>query len=686
MSTIVQLEYAGDIAVITVDAPPVNALSHAVRSSLAARLVEANSRAETRATVIQCAGRTFFAGADISEFGKPMARPDLRDLIDQIEATDRPVIAAIHGNALGGGLELALGCHYRVAIASAKIGLPEVALGLIPGAGGTQRLPRIVGVEAALEIITSGKPVGAAAALTSGLLDQLIDGPLRAGAIGFAQGLVARGAPLRRVRDEPVRAVDPEVFETFAGRNAKAFRGMVAPAGAIEAIRAAATQPFEQGMQCERDIIHALFDTSQSRALRHLFFAERAVIKVPGLAAEQGPRPIASAGVLGAGTMGGGIAMALANAGVPVTLVDIDQNALDRGIAAITRTYEGSVSKGRLTPEDAASRIALIRPTTSFDALAEADLIIEAVFESMPLKKEIFARLDRLASHDTILASNTSFLDLDDIALATTRPERVVGLHFFSPANVMKLLEVVRGARTADGVIASAMALARRIGKTAVLSGVCDGFIANRAMRARSDQADALILAGVMPASVDRVMVEYGFAMGPFAMMDLVGLDVIGRDSTDTVMAELVSLGRLGQKQGGGYYDYDDQRRATPSPVAQRLIDDHALRHGMKRRDADDEAILARLLYPVVNEGAKILAEGIALRASDIDVALVTGYGWPTYTGGPMCWADETGLATIVAALDRMADEASEGLRPCPLLRDLANDGRKLSEFQNAAL
>lgn len=675
----------GGVALITVDSPPVNALSYAVRRSLSDRLAEAEADPSIGAVVITCAGRTFFAGADITEFGKPMVSPDLRELIDQIDAMSCPVVAAIHGTALGGGLELALGCHYRVAVPSAKVGLPEIALGLIPGAGGTQRLPRIVGVETALDLITSGRSIPAREAADLGIVDEIIeDGPLIEGALACAQRAMAQTTPLDRLRDRPVPNAPPEVFDRFRDRHARAFRNLPAPAGALEAVQAASTLSFDEGMQVERRIIHALFETSQSRALRHLFFAERAAARGPDLA-KSGLPQISRVGVVGAGTMGGGIAMALVNAGIPVTLVDIDQAGLDRGIGAVRRNYEASARKGRLTTEQVESRMAAIQPTTSLEALGDADLVIEAVFESMTLKQELFTRLDSIVRDNAILASNTSFLDLNLIAGVTKTPERVVGLHFFSPANVMKLLEVVRGAKTSNPTLAAATALARRIGKTAVISGVCDGFIANRAMKARSDQADALILAGVAPERIDALMVDYGFAMGPFAMMDLVGLDVVGRDAQRSVMSDLVAIGRRGQKQGGGYYDYNDKRQASPSLIARRIVEAFAIEQCVEPQTLDDDALVARLLYPVVNEGARILGEGIALRASDIDVALVAGYGWPASTGGPMFWADEVGLARILSALDAMADRHGEALRPAPLLREIASAGGQLGAYRSKA-
>lgn len=681
LNPVADLRLLDGVALITIDSPPVNALSHAVRLSLSEKLAVVEADPSIVAVVIACAGRTFFAGADITEFGKPMASPDLRELIDQIELMSCPVVAAIHGTALGGGLELALGCHFRVAVPSAKLGLPEITLGLIPGAGGTQRLPRIVSIEVALDMITSGRAIPAIEAAKLGIIDEIAaeDGLTQA-AVARARSAAAQTKPLDRVRDRPMPSAPKDGFEQIRQRSSNDFGNLPAHAGALEAVEAAATLPFEEGMLVERRIIHALFDTTASRALRHLFFAERVAARAPADIGGTVAPQISRVGVVGAGTMGGGIAMALVNAGLAVTLVDIDQAGLDRGLGAVRRNYEASARKGRLTPEQVEARLAAIEPTTTLEALADADLVIEAVFESMALKQDLLAKLDKIVRKDAILASNTSFLDLDLIAGATRAPERVVGLHFFSPANIMKLLEVVRGARTSDRTVGAAMVLARRIGKTAVVSGVCDGFIANRAMRARSDQADALILTGVAPERIDAVMVKYGFAMGPFAMMDLVGLDVIGRGADRSVMSDLVGCGRLGQKQGGGYYDYDEKRRPTPSLVARQVIKAFAAEHHIRQQDVEDEALVARLLYPVVNEGARILAEGIAHRASDIDVALVAGYGWPAHTGGPMFWADEIGLAPIVASLDLMAAQYGDALRPTPLLRDLAATGRRLND------
>jgi 3-hydroxyacyl-CoA dehydrogenase len=691
LNAVTTLRVIDEVAIITIDSPPVNALSAAVRQGLAAGLKAAAVDPTAIAIVIHCAGRTFFAGADIAEFDGGIQEPDLNAVLALIEQSPKPVIAALHGTALGGGLELALACHYRVAVSSVKVGLPEVSLGLLPGAGGTQRLPRIVGVEAALDFIVFGQPVGGAKARDLGLIDALADDEtaLEAEAVVFARSVVAEGRPLRKIRDLDERLIaareNSGVFDAFRKKNARALKGFKAPENIIKAIEAATTLGFDAGMKREGELFMELFTSTESAAQRYIFFAQRAAGKVPGLAPDATALPVTSVGVLGAGTMGGGIAMNFLNVGLPVILVERTQEALDRGVGVIRRNYETTVAKGRLTPEALETRMALLTPTLDFEALGGCDLIIEAVFENLDLKKEIFARLDAVAAPHAILASNTSFLDLDAIAEATARPESVIGLHFFSPANVMKLLEVVRGAKTSDALVATAMALGRKIGKTAVLSRVCDGFIANRAMAVRSEQANRLILEGPTPSQVDRVIADFGFPMGPFAMTDLVGLDVIGWDpkttSSSSVLEILCEMGRWGQKKNGGFYDYDADRRAKSSPVAEQVIRDFAARQGVAPKAYTDAELLELLLYPVVNEGARILQEGVALRASDIDVALTTGYGWPVYTGGPMFWADTVGLAAIVARLDALAEIHGEAFRPADLLRRAAADGTRLSSL-----
>lgn len=670
------------VAVLSIDSPPVNALSFSVRIALDHGIRRAIADEGAKALVICCRGRTFFAGADISEFGGELRRPDLNDIFALIEGSTKPVVAAIHGTALGGGFELALACHYRVANASARVGLPEVSLGLLPGAGGTQRLPRIAGVETALRLIVGGKPIGVDEAQKSGLIDEVVPGDLESGAVAYAKRLVAGGAPLRRVRDMTVD-LDPAAaraaIETYRVANKRDFRGFKAPGHIVQAIEAAATLPFDDGMKREWELFEELLNSSQSIAQRHLFFAERGTGKIP-VAKDVKPLSIASVAVIGAGTMGSGIATAFLNAGVSVMLVDRDRPALDRAAAAIRKTISGLVSKGRVTQEEGARRSGLLKTESSLSkAVADVDLIIEAVFEEIELKKAVFRQIDEAAKPGAILASNTSFLDLDEIAAAISRPDWVIGLHFFAPANIMRLLEVVRGAKTSDQVTATGMAIGRQLGKIAVLSGVCDGFIANRVMSPRMSSAEALVLQGPTPAEIDKAMNDYGFAMGPFQMIDLVGLDVIGWDRENsagrTVQEVLCEMGRWGQKTNGGYYDYDESRRASPSVVAEKVIRDFAKKTGVPQRGFTDAEIVERLLYPVVNEGAKVVEEGIALRASDVDVALVTGYGWPAWTGGPMRWADSVGLSRIVRALDDMIGTDAVS----PMLRKLAAEGGSLT-------
>lgn len=682
MNEVGTFDVVDGIGVITIDNPPVNALGVKARVALDEGFRKFAIDDSVNGIVLMCGGRTFFAGADISEFGKPPQNPDLRQVLDLIENIKKPVVAAIHGTALGGGYELALVCHYRIAVPSAQVGLPEVNLGLLPGAGGTQRLPRIVGVPTALDIMTGGKPVRAGKALELGMIDAIAaEGRLREDAIAFALKLVGEGKPLVRVRDRQDKVElhrgNAKFFEEYLARNGKAFRGLKAPVNIARAVQAAADLPFDQGIKRERELFVELVSGTQSAALRYYFFAERQTSKIPDIEATTATVPVKRVGVIGAGTMGGGITMNFLNAGIPVTLVETSQEALDRGLGIIRRNYEATAAKGRMTSQQVEDRMGLISPSLEMNSLANVDLVIEAVFEEMALKKEIFTKLDKIARPGTILASNTSFLDLNEIASATSRPEWVVGLHFFSPANVMRLLEVVRGARTSKAVIATVMALSKTIGKIPVLAGVCHGFIANRVMAQRGVYATDLVLRGPSPQDIDRAMYDYGFAMGPFRMVDLVGLDVIGRGATErTVNGDLVALGRLGQKKNGGYYDYDENRNASPSPVAAEVISAVAAHKGIKRGgpSLSDEEIVGRLLFPVVNEGAKLLEEGIALRASDIDVACILGYNWPIFTGGPMCWADTVGLQKVVIGLRAM------GIEPARLLVDKAESGGKLAE------
>ena len=676
MSGAGSFEVEDGVGIITIDSPPVNSLSIHTRLALDEGFRKFAADDAVKAIVLICAGRTFFAGAEITELGQPPMEPDLLAVFDIIEQGTKPVIAAIHGTALGGGFETALICHYRIAAPSARVGLPEVNLGLLPGAGGTQRLPRIVGPQAALDIMVKGAPVSAKRALELGLVDALAqEGRLREDAIAFARKVLATGGPHQRVRDrqdkvEPARA-HPEIFTDFIKANARSLRGFKAPENIIKAVEAAVNLPFDEGITRERELFYELLNGTQSAAQRYFFFAERESAKVPDLPRGTPALPIKAVGVIGAGTMGGGIAMNFLNIGIPVTLVEMTQEALDRGLGVIRKNYENSAAKGALTTDQVEQRMALITPALGLEALRDVDLVIEAVFEEMRVKKDLFAKLDTIAKPGAILASNTSFLDLDEIAAATRRPESVVGLHFFSPANVMRLLDVVRGAKTAPEVIATAMGLAKTIGKVPVLARVCHGFIANRVMHPRMAAAEELVLRGPTPQDIDTALFDYGFAMGPFQMFDLVGLDVVGRGDTErSLRGDLVAQGRLGQKQNGGFYDYDEKRRSTPSPVAAKAIADYAAFRGITGKlELSPDAIVARLLYPVVNEGAQVLEEGIAIRASDIDVACILGYNWPVYTGGPMFWADTIGLPKIVEGLKSM------GMEPAKLLVEKAENG-----------
>ena len=684
INPVVDLSLEDGIAVITSNHPPVNALSAIVRDGLAAAFEQAFADAAVKAIVLTCAGRTFFAGADISEFGKPPKGASLHALFDRIEAADKPVVAAIHGTSLGGGFETALVCHYRIALPSAKVGLPEVKLGLLPGAGGTQRLPRIVGAARALEMMTGGAPVGGRQALEMGLLDELVaeGAELRAAGVAFARRVLAEQRPLRRIRTQAVAGATPELFADFRRKNAKAFRGFDAPEAIIQCVEAAASLPFDEGQVAERRLFKGLVEGVQSQAQRYMFFAERAAAKIDGLPEGTAARPVKQVGIIGAGTMGGGIAMNFLNRGIAVTIVETAQAALDRGTATIRKNYDNSAAKGRMSAADVDRRMGLLASTLDLATLADCDLIIEAVFENMAVKKELFGKLDAIARPGAVLATNTSYLDVNEIAAATQRPQDVVGLHFFSPANVMKLLEVVRGAKTAPDVLATAMEVGKAIGKVAVVAGVCHGFIGNRMLAQRQAQANALILEGAMPWDVDRVAYDFGWPMGPFQMSDLAGLDIGWSKDTSkgaTIRERLCELDRRGQKTGAGYYDYDARRNRSNPALVEKLILDFAAEKGVTRRRIDDQEILERLVYPMVNEGAKILAEGIAQRASDIDVVWIYGYGWPVYRGGPMFYADTVGAAEVVAALAKHKPRLGDGFAVAPLLEQAARDGRRLT-------
>ncbi|TAJ74199.1 MAG: 3-hydroxyacyl-CoA dehydrogenase [Sphingobium sp.] len=686
-TTPVQVEFEGEIAVVTIDYPPVNALSRAVRDGLGDALAQV-TRGAARAVVLACAGRTFVAGADITEFGQPRGGVSLGELCEAIENYPVPVVAAIHGSALGGGLELALCAHHRIAAVSASCGLPEIKLGLIPGGGATQRLPRLVGVMQSLLLLTSGKPVKAPAALALGLVDEVVpEAELRSAAIAAARALAQGEARPRRTRDLPIVDADVVASEAFRRDNARKFRHNPAFGAVLDCVVAAIDgRSFADGLAFEDKRFHELLVSPDSLALRYLFKAERAAPKIAGLAPDTAVLPIARVGIVGAGTMGGGIAMACADAGLPVTIVDARQDGLDRGLATIAKNYGAALAKGRISKAEHDQRLAFITGSLDLADLAEADLVIEAVFEQFDVKQGVFTQLDAICKPGAILASNTSAIDLDKIAACTARPGSVIGLHFFSPANVMRLLEVVRGKATDDTVLATAMDFARLLRKVAVVAGVCPGFIANRMLKLRQNQSQLLLLEGAMPWEVDRVLEGFGFPMGPFAMSDLVGLDLgwtAEKSSGSSVREVLCESGRRGQKTGAGYYDYDDSRKRSPSSVTEELIRGFVARQGATRAEAiSDEEILARSIYPVINEGAKILEEGIAQRGSDIDVAWVNGFAWPASKGGPMYYADQVGLPRIVAMLEEMSAQSTVVAPPVELLRRLAAEGGKLSAYE----
>jgi 3-hydroxyacyl-CoA dehydrogenase len=673
----------GDVLIVTSNNPPVNALGAAVRQGLVAAIEEAEGDESIKAVVIRCEGQTFFAGADITEFGKPPVMPWLPAVVDTIENCSKPVVAAIHGTALGGGLEIALGCHYRVAVPSAKLGVPEVKLGLLPGAGGTQRLPRVAGVQKALEMTTSGTPIGAKEAYDIGLVDRIIEGDLQEHAVGYAEEVRdVRPLPKSSERQDKIASTDPGIFDDFRKANARRFRGFEAPEKNIQAVEAAVAKPYAEGVLDERRLFMELMSGTQARAQQYFFFAERKAAKIDGIAEDTQPREVKKVGVIGAGTMGGGISMNFLSAGIPVTIVEMSQEALDRGTGVMRKNYEATASKGRMTGEQVEQAMGLLSPTLDFEALRDCDLIIEAVFEQMEIKKEIFGRLDKTVKKDAILASNTSYLNVDEIAASTSRPQDVVGMHFFSPANVMKLLEVVRGAKTAPDVLVTVMGLAKKIKKVAVVAGVCHGFIGNRMLMPRQVEATKLLLEGATPEQIDKVHVEFGMPMGPFQMADLAGVDIgWHRDPNriENIRDALCAIDRWGQKKGAGFYDYDDKRKPSPSPVVQQIIEDFAKKQGVERREISDQEIVERTLYTMVNEGAKILEEGMAQRASDIDVVWVYGYGWPVYRGGPMFWADTEGLQKIVDGLKAQEQRMGSDFSFSQLLLDKAEKGEKFT-------
>ncbi|MDA1371364.1 MAG: 3-hydroxyacyl-CoA dehydrogenase NAD-binding domain-containing protein [Proteobacteria bacterium] len=696
MSEVVSYENKGNIGVISVNNPPVNALAQVVREGILNAVTAAQADA-SKAIVLRCEGRTFIAGADITEFGKPPREPGLPVVLDAIENSAKPVIAAIHGTALGGGFEVALACHYRCAVPSAKVGLPEVKLGLLPGAGGTQRVPRIAGVEAALDMITSGNPIGAGKAAEMGLVDEVVKGDdLEAEAIQYAKRLVESGAPLRRIRDITIdpATIEPGFFDNARKQLARRARGQIAQDKIVSCIEAAVKLPMDEGLQRERELFRELLTSPESAAMRHIFFAERQASKIKDLPNDTPVRDINKVAIIGGGTMGGGIAMCFANVGIPVVMLEINDEALQRGIGIIRKNYSITVQKGKMSEEQMEQRIASISGTTNYADIGDVDLVIEAVFENLELKKEIFAKLDRVCKQGAILATNTSYQDVDAIAAVTSRPQDVLGMHFFSPANVMKLLEVVRGAKTADDVLATAMQIGKKIGKVCALSRVCYGFIGNRMLGGYGREAQMLLLDGCTPEQVDSALEGFGMAMGPLAMSDLAGLDVgyKARQSRTDLPDDpklyrmgtlLVEMGRHGQKTGSGFYKYDPATRARMNDSeVETLIKEEAEKLGIKQRQISNEEILARCFYPLINEGALILEEGIAQRPSDIDVVYVFGYAFPVAKGGPMFYADQVGLKNVYDKICEFRDRYGEDYwKPAPLLKKLAEQGKTFAEW-----
>jgi 3-hydroxyacyl-CoA dehydrogenase len=697
--SVVSYQLEGDIGVIRLNNPPVNALSHVLRNGIQDAVTQAQDDASL-ALVLICEGRTFIAGADISEFGKPPMLPSLPELLVVIEASKKPIIAAIHGTALGGGLETALACHYRCALTSAQVGLPEVKLGLLPGAGGTQRVPRLTGVKAALDLMTTGIPIAAAQALNIGLIDKVVKGDLLIAALDFANEVIAQGAKLKRVSDLEVdkTTASAEFFADYRKTLSKRFRGQEAPHRIVECVEAAVNTPFDEGLKVERRLFVECMQSSQSGALQHMFFAQRMSSKVKNLPKDTQLKDIKRVGIIGGGLMGGGIAMNFVNVGIPVTLLEISQEALQRGKDLIAKNYAMTVSKGKLTVELATQRQDMITGTTDYNDLADMDLVIEAVFENLDIKKQVFAKLDNVCKQGAILASNTSYQDVNLIAQSTSRPQDVIGLHFFSPANVMKLLEIVRGDETSDEVVATSMAIAKSIKKVPALSRVCYGFIGNRMLRHYAREAQLCLLEGSTPQNIDAVMQKFGMAMGPLAVGDLAGID-IGYKAREGLTDEqkgdvrayciadaLYEMGRLGQKTGAGYYQYDpDTRQRSVDPVVLEVIEAQAKKRGVERKVISDKTILERLTFALINEGFKILEEGIAQRPSDIDVVYAFGYGFPAYRGGPMFYADAIGLAEIYKTICEFGRTYGEEFwQPATLLKQLVAEGKTLTQWANS--
>ncbi len=705
MNKLVNFSTQDGVAVITINNPPVNALSPGVPEGLVEALNAVEKDPSARAIVIIGGGRTFIAGADIKELelaaaGRGSGPPKFHDILARIEDSTKPVVMAIHGTALGGGNEVAMAGHYRVAVPDAQIGQPEVNLGIIPGAEGTQRLPRLVGVAAAVDLCVSGKPIRAPEALKLGLIDRVIEGDLLAGAVAFARDIADKGGALRKTRELSDKLgsefVDASIFVAGRDQARKTRRNMIAPLKAVDAIEAAATLPFDEGCKREAELFEECIASDQARALIHAFFAERAVAKIPDIPKDTAVYNIRQAAIVGAGTMGGGIAMACANAGISVLLKEVEQAALDKGLATIRKNYENSVKKGRFSQAAMDQRMALIHPQLTYEGFDQADLIIEAAFESMELKKRIFGELDKIAKPDCVLASNTSTLDIDEIASVTSRPRMVIGLHFFSPANVMRLVEIVRGKATSKEVVATALALAKKLSKVGVVVGNCWGFVGNRMMLPYMREAQFLVEEGATPEQVDRALTNFGMAMGIFAVDDMGGIDVQWRvreerkheekpgQRTPLVLAKLFHSGRLGQKTGSGWYRYDENRKSTPDPEVHALIEKTAQEAGITRRHISDEEIIERCIYIMINEGAKILEEGYALRAADIDVIYLTGYGFAGYRGGPMWYADTVGLKKVRDRIREFHEKHGEFWEPAPLLVKLADQGETFADYDAA--
>ncbi|MDH2403323.1 3-hydroxyacyl-CoA dehydrogenase NAD-binding domain-containing protein [Bradyrhizobium sp. SSUT18] len=695
MSEVVKLERHDEVGIVTVDSPPVNALSAAVRGGILECIKAAVADPAIKGIVLTCAGRTFIAGADITEFGKPPKPPALNDVLSEIENSPKPVVAAIHGTALGGGLEVALACHFRVAVKEAKLGLPEVKLGLLPGAGGTQRLPRAVGPELAVKMIVGGDPIGAAEALKNGLIEEIIEGPASGGE-AFVRKLLAEKRPLRRLRDDDSKIAaakaDRSIFTNAVAAMTKKSRGLEAPFAAADAVGYAIDLPFDEGLKKEREGFLKLVASDQSKAQRYAFFAEREASKIAGVPEGTKSRPVNRVAILGAGTMGGGIAMSFANAGIPVTLIETGEEQLKRGLGIMQKNWEATAARGGIPADAPAKRMALINGVVGIENVGDADLVIEAVFETMAVKREVFGKLDQYVKAGAVLASNTSYLNIDEIAQSTKRPQDVLGMHFFSPANVMKLCEIVRADKTAPDALVTAVTIARKIAKVPAVVGVCDGFVGNRMLAQRGKQSEKLLFEGALPQQVDAVVTKFGMPMGPFAMGDLAGLDIGWRSRKDRgikseIADALCEAGRFGQKTGKGYYKYEaGSRSALPDPEVEKLIDETLLRLGRKKRVVSDEEILERMMYPMINEGAKILEEGIAARPSDIDVVWLYGYGWPIYRGGPMFWADSVGLKHIADRLAFYAKETNDpSLEPAPLLKKLAAGGKTFASLAAAS-